>query len=93
MVEELPKRQAEWAAIVNKYNLTAPTDVREFVGESAALADFSLAYGRNEPPPSMLVSTIKLRQAGFHECMDTEDMFRKWIKRFQELRWLPPLGV
>ncbi len=93
MVEELPKRQDEWAAIVNKYNLTAPADVREFVGESAALADFSLAYGRNEPPPSILVSTIKLRQAGFHECMDTEDMFRKWIKRFQELRWLPPLGV
>ena len=93
MVEELPKRQDEWAAIVEKYNLTAPADVREFVGESAALADFSLAYGRNEPPPSMLVSTIKLRQAGFHECMDTEDMFRKWIKRFQELRWLPPLGV
>ncbi|NOT56148.1 MAG: NAD-dependent epimerase, partial [Deltaproteobacteria bacterium] len=42
-------------------------------------------------PPAMLVSTIKARQAGFHECMDTEDMFRKWFKRFQELRLLPPV--
>ena len=93
MVEELPRRQDEWAAIVKKYNLSAPTDVREFVDESAALADFCLAHGKQQAPPPMLVSTIKLRQAGFHECMDTEDMFRKWIRRFQELHWLPPLGV
>jgi hypothetical protein len=39
----------------------------------------------------MLVSTIKLRQAGFSDCMDTEDCFRKWIKRFQDLKWLPPV--
>lgn len=93
MIEQLPKQQDEWAAIVKKYNLSAPADVQKFVGESAALADFSLAYGMQKPPPPMLVSTIKLRQAGFHECMDTEDMFRKWITRFQELRWLPPVGV
>ncbi len=42
-------------------------------------------------PPPMLVSTIKLRQAGFYEFMDTEDCFRKWIKRFQEIGWLPPV--
>jgi hypothetical protein len=38
----------------------------------------------------MIVSTIKARQAGFHDCMDTEDMFQKWLRRFQELRLLPP---
>ena len=41
-------------------------------------------------PPTTLASTIKARQAGFHDCMDTEDMFRKWCRRFQERRWLPP---
>ena len=41
------------------------------------------------PPPTTLVSTIKARQAGFQDCMDTEDMFRKWFLRFRELRWLP----
>jgi hypothetical protein len=38
----------------------------------------------------MLVSTIKARQAGFHDCIDTHDMLRKWFKRFQDSRLLPP---
>jgi nucleoside-diphosphate-sugar epimerase len=90
--EEMPKREAEWAALVKKYQLRSPTSLREFVGQSFIVADFSFGYGSRDPsPPPMLVSTIKLRQAGFHECMDTEDCFRKWFKRFQELRWLPPV--
>jgi nucleoside-diphosphate-sugar epimerase len=93
LAEEAPKREAEWAAIVRKYNLRAPTNLREFVGQSFILADFTFGFGSKNPsPPPMLVSTIKLRQAGFHECMDTEDCFQKWIHRFQELRWLPPVS-
>jgi hypothetical protein len=37
------------------------------------------------------VSTIKLRQAGFQDCIDTQDMLRKWFKRFQDARLLPPI--
>ncbi len=91
LADEMPKKEAEWAAIVRKYKLRAPS-IREFVGESFSLADFCFAYGREQSPPPMIVSTIKARQAGFHDCMDTEDMFRKWIKRFQELQLFPPLG-
>jgi hypothetical protein len=29
-------------------------------------------------------------QAGFHEVMDTERMFVKWLREFQEKRLLPP---
>lgn len=36
-----------------------------------------------------LVSTIKLRRAGFHGCMDTLEMARKYARRYQELRILP----
>lgn len=90
LVQEMPKHAAEWAAIVHKYNLSAPADLHAFVGESFALTDFSFAYGANNPQPA-IVSTIKARQAGFPDCMDTEDMFRKWFRRFQELRLLPPL--
>lgn len=89
LAQEMPKRAADWAAIVRKYGLAAPQDMHAFVGESFSLADFSFAYGAVNPPP-MIVSTIKARQAGFHDCMDTEDMFRKWFLRFQELRLLPP---
>ncbi|HJY84871.1 MAG TPA: SDR family oxidoreductase [Candidatus Binatia bacterium] len=91
LAQEMPKREAEWAAIVRKYNLRAPTSLHEFVGQSFIMADLVFAYGTPQLPPAMLVSTIKARQAGFHDCMDTEDMFRKWFRRFQELQLLPPV--
>ena len=90
LAQEMPKRAAEWAAIVRKYALRAPTSLQAFVGESFSLTDFCFAYGMDLTPPPMLVSTIKLRQAGFHDCLDTEDMLRKWFCRFQELQLLPP---
>ena len=89
LTQEMPKHQPEWAAIVRQYGLAAPEDMHAFVGESFALADFSFGYGAKNPQP-MIVSTIKARQAGFHDCIDTEDMFRKWFLRFQELKLLPP---
>jgi nucleoside-diphosphate-sugar epimerase len=88
--EEMPRRGAEWAAIVKKYDLRAPADLNRLVGGSFEFADSVFAYGFNQFPPAMLVSTIKARQAGFHDCIDTEDMFRKWFRRWQDLRLLPP---
>jgi hypothetical protein len=38
----------------------------------------------------MIVSTVKLRQAGYSACMDTEAMFAKWLGRLVERRVLPP---
>lgn len=90
MAEELPKREAEWAHIVEHHNLAAPASIREFIGGSAGLADYSFAYGMETSPPPVLVSTVKLRQAGFHEHMHTDEMFRKWLHRLQELRYIPP---
>jgi nucleoside-diphosphate-sugar epimerase len=86
---EMPKHAAEWAAIVRKYQLKAPEDMHAFVGESYSLADFVFNYGGRHEGVT-LVSTIKARHAGFHDCIDTEDMLRKWFRRFQELRLLPP---
>jgi nucleoside-diphosphate-sugar epimerase len=91
LAEEMPKREAEWAAIVKKYNLRAPASLKDYVGQSFIFTDLIFAQGVDRLPPSMLVSTIKARQAGFHDCMDTEDMFRKWFRRFQELQLLPPV--
>jgi nucleoside-diphosphate-sugar epimerase len=87
---EMPKRAAQWAAIVRKYGLRSPADINAFVGESFEFADFCFAYGADRPPRPAIVSTIKVRQAGFHDCMDTEDMFRKWFRHFQDERLLPP---
>ncbi len=92
LAETMPSREAEWAAVVDKYNLRAPKSLKEYVGQSFILADFTMGYGsQEERPPDMVVSTIKLRQAGFFEVMDTEDCFQKWFRRFQERGWLPPV--
>lgn len=90
LATEMPKYAAEWAAIVRKYQLRAPEDIHAFVGESFHLADFVFNTGTKTPGVT-LVSTIKARQAGFADCIDTEDMLRKWFRRFQELRLLPPV--
>jgi hypothetical protein len=37
----------------------------------------------------MLMSTIKIRQAGFHECIDSERMFSELIRELQEKKVLP----
>jgi hypothetical protein len=89
LAAEMPRHAAEWATIVRRYELRAPEDLHAFVGESFSLADFAFNFGAKHPSAT-LVSTIKARQAGFHDCIDTEDMLRKWFRRFQELRLLPP---
>jgi len=35
------------------------------------------------------MSTIKLRQAGFAECVDTEDMTIRWLEEMQGWGVLP----
>jgi nucleoside-diphosphate-sugar epimerase len=89
LAAELPKRAAEWAAIVDKYSLAAPRDLLEFVGyNSLVYADVMLAGAARSSTP-ILNSTVHVREAGFHECMDSEDMFRKWFTRLQRERVLP----
>jgi nucleoside-diphosphate-sugar epimerase len=87
---QMPTRAGEWGTIVDRYQLRSPRALDEFVGDSFVYADMLFHYGAEMVRPPALVSTIKLRQAGFGSCIDTEDMFRKWFARFQERRWLPP---
>ena len=35
------------------------------------------------------MSTIKARKAGFHDCVDTEDMFIELLQEMQERRYIP----
>ena len=88
---EMPARQAEWAGGGRSASVCGPrSSLGAFVGQSFIYADLIMGYGAEQPPTAALVSTIKIRQAGFADCMDTEDMFRRLFRRFQELHWLPP---
>lgn len=90
LTEELPKREAEWAAIVDKYHLTSPRSLIDFVGYNSLVYTDNLLANVAPSGPTMLNSTIAARQAGFADCMDTEDMFRKWFEQLQTDGALPP---
>ena len=89
LAEVMPRRQEEWAAVVDRHGLHAPRSLRAFVGNSWSYADILFGALGGRPLPALL-STVKIRQAGFHDCIDTEDMFIEWLTRFQKQRLLPP---
>jgi nucleoside-diphosphate-sugar epimerase len=88
MINYPQERAAEWDALCAKHKLAAPP-LKDFVGLSFEYADFQLGVGREKPAAPSLVSTIALQQAGFHEVIDTEVMFAKWFRKFQDARLLP----
>lgn len=80
---------AAWDRLRKTHDLSAPS-LPEFIGQSHHYADFCLGYGRDGGPGAAIVSTVKLRQAGFHDMVDTEQMFRRWFRDFQQRKLLPP---
>lgn len=88
LAQETSHREAQWQGIVQRHGLQRLT-LRELVGDSFHYADFVLAPKQAEPPPPVLLSTIKLRQAGFAPCRDTAAMFAEWFGRLRAMRLLP----
>jgi nucleoside-diphosphate-sugar epimerase len=78
-----------WERVVEKFGLE-PNSMHQLLGESHHYADLMLGSAARETPPSILVSTVKLRQAGFNECVDSEVMLRTWLQRLAERKILPP---
>lgn len=95
LAEWLPAQDAAWARVAARHGLAVP-DLAQLLGESHHYADRILAHekaggaGTRARDPQIL-STIKLRQAGFHACQDTEDMFRETFEDLRARRILPPL--
>ena len=82
----MPGREATWAQIVGRYRLE-PLTLDALVGGSWQFADF--AFSRTHSTSSLL-STIKIRQAGFNDCIDTEDSLAWWLAHWQARKLLPP---
>jgi nucleoside-diphosphate-sugar epimerase len=89
LAEFLPRHADVWDRIVERHGLR-PLRMDQLLGESHHYADLLFAFGARQAPASILVSTIKLRQAGFGDCVDTESMFRKWLLRLADRKVLPP---
>jgi hypothetical protein len=90
LAEVMPGRAGEWADLVDRHDLCVPRQMAGFVGASWAYADILLGSIGRRALPSLL-STVKIRQAGFSDCIDTEDMFRYWFAELRRRRWFPPL--
>ena len=82
----MPGHAATWSTIVQEHGLVAST-LDGLVGRSWQFADF--AFSRTHSVASLL-STIKIRQAGFADCIDTEVSLRWELERLQRNRVLPP---
>jgi len=82
----MPGHAAVWDRLVREHGLQ-PGCLEAFVGSSWQFADF--AFSRAHSTASLL-STIKIRQAGFGECIDTEALLDWHLAELQRQRVLPP---
>jgi len=88
-VEWMPQQAPAWSDLVTRYGLSSPADIVALAGlNSLVYADMLVREPSSSRTP-ILNSTIKIRQAGFAECMDTEDMFVEWFTRLQGSGILP----
>jgi nucleoside-diphosphate-sugar epimerase len=88
MAELLEGKGEVWQAIVAKHGLR-PIALSEILGESHYYADFCFAYAATEAPPPAFSSRIKLQQAGFTGCRDTQDTFNHWLRDLIHRRLIP----
>ena len=81
----MPGHSAVWDRLVREHGLQ-PSSLAKFIGQSWQFADF--AFSRTHSLASLL-STIKIRQAGFGECIDTEASLDWHLAELQRRRVLP----
>jgi nucleoside-diphosphate-sugar epimerase len=85
LAEYLPPRAEIWDRIVAREGLR-PIPLLRLLGESHHYADLLANTAGDTVRQPILVSTIKLRQAGFPNCYDSEDTLRHWIGVLQDRR-------
>jgi nucleoside-diphosphate-sugar epimerase len=91
LAEFLPAQSAVWDALRKKSGLPELA-LQTVLGQSHHYADFVFATAAEKTLPPVIVSTVKLRQAGFSSCMDSEASLAHWLKRLTERRILPDLA-
>ena len=89
VAQEVAGMAGLWRDMVHRHGLAAPADVAALFGGSMEMSSVGTEAPAGNPLRWGLVSTIKLRQAGFHGCMDTLEMVRKYARRYQDLGILP----
>ncbi len=86
LTETMPAKADIWNRIRAREGLL-DLSLEQLMGATWQFADWHFAYGKTPPP--VVVSTIKLRSHGFHDCIDTEDMLIELFEFLQAERVLP----
>lgn len=87
LADEMPRHAELWRRIADREGLIEP-DLAAWLGLSWQYADALWANPTLAERPS-LVSTIKLRQAGFGECIETERSILDGIEGCRRAGYLP----
>jgi hypothetical protein len=80
-VSEMSEKAPLWNAMVARYGLH-PTPYAQVA--NWAFVDFMLNF-----PEETILSTIKIRQAGFADCIDTHQSFKRQLGKLREMRIIP----
>jgi hypothetical protein len=88
LAEFLPHYADVWPRIVAKHGLR-PFTMMDVLGQSHFVADFSFSYGVETMPPPVVMSSIKIKQAGFTETCDTEHSICDWLDVMVQQKVIP----
>ncbi|WP_216656526.1 NAD-dependent epimerase/dehydratase family protein [Nocardioides marmotae] len=78
MATFLPSHAETWRHVVERHGLRR-LSLADVLGESHHYADLCFNLGDLDEVFPRFLSTIKIRQAGFASCRDTEDTMRHWL--------------
>jgi hypothetical protein len=79
-------------------DLLSPGDVKAKLGQLKEITHFVFGAYAEKPTATEktevngfdnVSSTIKVRQAGFHDCLDSETMFSQFFGKLREMKLLP----
>lgn len=87
--KDLVTRADTWASIVAAHGLLSPSDLIECVGYNSLVYCDVMVGAAPRSPATFVNSTIRARTHGFHDCLDSEDMFTAIFRRLRAKRLLP----
>ncbi|HEU4430283.1 MAG TPA: NAD-dependent epimerase/dehydratase family protein [Myxococcota bacterium] len=87
LASEMPKHAELWRRVAQRESLRI-SDLDALIGLSWQYADATWAAPAPFPVPP-LVSTIKARQLGFGDCIDSEECVVQHLAAMRALRYLP----
>jgi len=87
-----PRIQAAWTALAKREGLALDM-LDDMLGQSHHYVDLLLGSRIADKQTPALLSTIRIRRAGFAACRDSRDSLLHQLAKMMELRLLPAMGM